>query len=89
MARAYETIKRPDANTTLKTYTKTQFYAIILVNKLPLPFYVGKGIRCLPEREVKKETEIRRRLTHMGAWSTSITGNDTAEDLKQEYTVAF
>lgn len=25
----------------------------------------------------------------MGAWSTSITGNDTAEDLKQEYTVAF
>ena len=25
----------------------------------------------------------------MGAWSTSINGNDTAEDLKQEYTVAF
>lgn len=25
----------------------------------------------------------------MGAWSTSITGNDTAEDLKQEYNVAF
>ena len=25
----------------------------------------------------------------MGAWSTSINGNDTAEDLKSEYTVAF
>ena len=25
----------------------------------------------------------------MGAWSTSINGNDTAEDLKREYTVAF
>ena len=25
----------------------------------------------------------------MGTWSTSITGNDTAEDLKQEYAVAF
>lgn len=25
----------------------------------------------------------------MGAWSTSINGNDTAEDLKYEYTVAF
>lgn len=25
----------------------------------------------------------------MGAWSTSINGNDTAEDLKDEYTVAF
>ena len=25
----------------------------------------------------------------MGAWSTSINGNDMAEDLKQEYTVAF
>lgn len=25
----------------------------------------------------------------MGAWSTSINGNDTAEDLKYEYAVAF
>ena len=25
----------------------------------------------------------------MGTWSASITGNDTAQDLKQEYTVAF
>lgn len=25
----------------------------------------------------------------MGTWSTSITGNDTAEDLRQEYTCAF
>ena len=25
----------------------------------------------------------------MGAWSTSVTGNDTAADLKDEYTCAF
>ena len=25
----------------------------------------------------------------MGAWSTSITGNDTAQDLKSEYQAAF
>ena len=25
----------------------------------------------------------------MGTWSASITGNDTAQDLMKEYTVAF
>ena len=29
------------------------------------------------------------RRCNMGAWSVSITGNDTAEDLKSEYQAAF